>query len=103
MLTITSSANEWVEVRGFIENSGAGGSGRRGLPLYVDAGVPGLGLPFRSAGSYRVETGGGGRLYSDEMRDGVHGRLGDSDAYETYELASGGGIVGGSRMEEWSE
>ena len=35
-----------------LENSGAGGSGLRGLPPYCDEGVPGLGLPLRSTGSY---------------------------------------------------
>jgi hypothetical protein len=58
------------------EKRGAGGSGRLGLPPYVEAGVPGLGLPLRSAGSYLVVTGGG-RAYSEEPRDGVHGRVGD--------------------------
>lgn len=30
---------------------GAGGKGRLGLPPYLVDGVPGLGMPFRSAGS----------------------------------------------------
>ena len=33
------------------ENNGAGGNGRFGLLLYLDEGVPGRGLPLRSAGS----------------------------------------------------
>jgi hypothetical protein len=33
------------------ENSGAGGSGRTGLPEYLEDGVPGRGLPLTSAGS----------------------------------------------------
>lgn len=63
-------------VPGF-ENSGAGGSGLRGLPPYCDEGVPGLGLPFRSAGSYwgAIE---GARVQSIEPpRDGVLGRTGE--------------------------
>ena len=51
-------------------NKGAGGSGRLGLPPYFDDGVPGLGLPFISAGSYAASTGGG-RL------EGVHGLVGE--------------------------
>ncbi len=77
MLTVASSANDWVEPRAPPENNGAGGSGRLGLPPYVEAGVPGLGLPLMSAGSYLMLTGGG-RPYSEEVRDGVHGRVGDA-------------------------
>lgn len=43
-------------------NSGAGGSGRLGLPgrpPYLDDGVPGRGLPFKSAGSYELVEAGG--------------------------------------------
>lgn len=35
-----------------LENRGAGGKGLRGLPPYCVDGVPGLGLPLRSARSY---------------------------------------------------
>ena len=52
------------------ENSGAGGSGRLGLPLYFEDGVPGLGLPLISADSYGISEGGG-RESSDEVRDMV--------------------------------
>lgn len=39
-------------------NSGAGGKGRLGLPPYLLDGVPGLGEPLMSAGSYgTVEAG----------------------------------------------
>lgn len=45
------------------EKSGAGGSGRLGLPgrppPYLDDGVPGRGLPFKSAGSYETLEAGG--------------------------------------------
>ena len=43
------------------ENNGAGGSGRLGLPglLYREDGVPGLGLPFKSDGSYDADDAGG--------------------------------------------
>ena len=34
-----------------LENRGAGGKGRFGLPPYFDDGVPGRGLPLISAGS----------------------------------------------------
>ncbi len=39
--------------------SGAGGNGRRGLPPYLDEGVPGLGLPLISGGSNCTFAGGG--------------------------------------------
>jgi hypothetical protein len=81
MLTVASSAKECVEPCAPAENSGAGGRGRLGLPPYVDAGVPGLGLPLMSAGSYRLLMGGG-RPYSDEVRDGVQGRVGDAPSME---------------------
>lgn len=51
-------------------NRGLGGSGRLGLPPYFDEGVPGLGLPFISEGSYKLSIGGG-RL------EGVHGLVGE--------------------------
>ena len=57
---VASSAN--VELRAdppFPANKGAGGSGRRGLPPYLDEGVPGLGLPLRSGGSNCMFVGGG--------------------------------------------
>ena len=58
---VASSAN--IELRADPapgpENRGAGGSGRRGLPPYLDDGVPGLGLPLRSAGSNCRFVGGG--------------------------------------------
>lgn len=52
------------------EKRGAGGSGRLGLP-YLEEGVPGLGLPLMSAGSYGMFDGGG-REDSDEVRDNVY-------------------------------
>ena len=42
-----------------MENRGAGGKGRLGLPPYFEDGVPGLGLPLRSAGSYGISDAGG--------------------------------------------
>ena len=57
------------------ENSGAGGNGRRGLPPYLDDGVPGLGLPFISGGS-NCTPAGGGRLNSFEPLVS-HDRVGD--------------------------
>lgn len=57
-------------------NRGAGGSGRFGLPPYLDDGVPGRGLPLISAGSYEtVDAGGLGQ--SVEALDGVQDRDGD--------------------------
>lgn len=58
------------------EKSGAGGSGRLGLPPYREEGVPGLGLPFRSGGSY-CRLVGGGLPNSEALPEGVHGRVGD--------------------------
>lgn len=58
------------------ENSGAGGRGRLGLPPYLDEGVPGLGSPSRSTGS-NCRFGGGTRLYSEDVREGLHERVGD--------------------------
>ena len=59
------------------ENNGAGGRGLLGLPLYRDEGVPGRGLPLISCGSYAT-LGGGGLENSVELREGVHGRVGDT-------------------------
>ena len=57
-------------------NRGAGGNGRRGLPPYLDDGVPGLGLPLIAAGSNAIVDGGGlGR--SVDFREGVHGLVGE--------------------------
>jgi hypothetical protein len=70
---VASSAN--VELRALapgFENSGAGGSGLCELPPYLEDGVPGLGLPLRSAGSNRMFVGGGGLPSSEDPRDGVH-------------------------------
>jgi hypothetical protein len=78
------------------ENNGAGGKGRLGLPPYLELGVPGLGLPFRSARSYcePATEGGAGGL----ARAGDQGLRGDAgrDEYcgtSTAETA-GGGIDG---------
>lgn len=59
------------------EKSGAGGNGRRGLPPYLEDGVPGRGLPLMSAGSYGMLEGGG-RESSEEARDGDHDLVGDA-------------------------
>lgn len=77
-------------------NSGAGGNGLRGLPPYAEDGVPGRGLPFRSAGSYEA-TDGVGRGHSVGPREGVEGRTGDerSVGRTLGTLAVGKGIVGG--------
>lgn len=96
---VASSANV-RGLRGELEKSGAGGSGRRGLPPYWDEGVPGLGLPLRSEGSYA--TDGGGRPYSDSRDDGVHGLPGElpsRPANGTY-VESGGGMFGASSMKD---
>ena len=74
---VASSAN--VELRADApgpENNGAGGNGLLGLPPYLEEGVPGLGLPLRSAGS-KDRFEGGGLLSSEEPREGVQGRVGD--------------------------
>lgn len=68
-------------------NRGAGGSGRRGLPPYCDDGVPGLGLPLMSAGSYDMFDGGG-LDQSTELPRGVDGLMGEPL------VAAGGGIEG---------
>ena len=67
------------------ENSGAGGSGRLGLPPYRELGVPGRGLPLMSARSYcefDALGGAGGRAQSE--RDGLHGRVGE-DGRDEYD------------------
>lgn len=60
------------------ENRGAGGSGLLGLPPYCDDGVPGLGLPLMSAGSYWGAFGGG-LDQSIECLEGVLGRTGEDE------------------------
>lgn len=88
------------------ENSGAGGKGLLGLPPYREDGVPGLGLPSISGGSYCRFTGGG-LVNSLDLLDGLHDRVGDIlplDEYGAYEAslgASGGAesIIEGAR--EW--
>lgn len=56
---VASSAMKEVREELAPANSGAGGSGRRGLPPYLDEGVPGLGLPLISGGSNCTFAGGG--------------------------------------------
>jgi hypothetical protein len=75
--------------------SGAGGKGLRGLPPYAEDGVPGRGLPFRSAGSYEA-TDGVGRDQSADACEGVEGRAGDDRSGDRSlgTLAVGRGIVG---------
>lgn len=75
------------------ENSGAGGSGRLGLPPYWLEGVPGLGEPLRSAGSNWRFTGGG-LPKSTEARDGDHERVGEMRPlceYGTYDVSGTSG------------
>lgn len=81
-------------------NNGAGGKGRLGLPPYLELGVPGRGLPFRSARSYcePVTDGGAGGLVQSAARAGDQGLRGEAgrDEYcgtSTAETA-GGGIDG---------
>lgn len=66
---------------------GAGGSGLRGLPPYCDDGVPGLGLPLMSAGSYDTLEGGGRDQSTEPL--GVEGLIGEP------RVAAGGGMEGG--------
>lgn len=79
--------------------SGAGGSGRFGLPPYSDEGVPGRGEPLSSAGSYGMFIDGG-RIQSVFCCEGVHGLDGESDRIGDrggmYAEASllGGGMAG---------
>jgi hypothetical protein len=73
---VASSAK--VEFRADVvgpEKRGAGGKGLLGLPPYLDEGVPGLGLPLRSAGSNC--RFGGGRLNSEDPLEGVQGLVGE--------------------------
>lgn len=73
---------------------GAGGRGLRGLPPYLEDGVPGLGLPLMSAGSYGT-LGGGGLDQSEDPLVGVSGRIGDERSGETLRgFAVGRGMVG---------
>ena len=76
------------------ENRGAGGNGRLGLPPYRLEGVPGLGVPLRSAGS-NDKLEGGGLLNSEDPLEGVQGRAGEMRPleYGTYD-DSGGAIEG---------
>jgi hypothetical protein len=77
-----------------VAKRGAGGRGRRGLPPYLEDGVPGRGLPLISAGSYGTLEGGG-RDQSEELRVGVSGRIGDERSGEIFRgFAVGRGIVG---------
>ncbi len=95
---MASSAKERVEFRADAprpENKGAGGNGLLGLPPYLEEGVPGLGLPFKSAGSNCIE--GGGLPNSLDPLDGVHDLVGEDGLAEKglYE-ESGGGTAGRS-------
>jgi len=96
---------------GLLAKRGAGGSGRFGLPPYIEEGVPGRGTPLRSAGSYGTNDGGGlGR--SAPTCDGVHGlvgeieRVGDRGGIYAGGSFSGGGITGMSLsiefVREWA-
>ena len=80
------------------EKRGAGGKGRRGLPPYLDEGVPGLGLPFISAGS-NCKLAGGGLLNSEDplVSQDLVGDALPLGEYGTYE-DSGGGMVGAVSM-----
>ena len=87
-------------------NNGAGGNGRRGLPPYLELGVPGRGLPLRSARSYcELKTDGGlGALAHSPTWLGDQGRVGEPgrDEYSgtsTTDVA-GGGMFGAFRMLE---
>ena len=72
----------WSECVAVAAKSGAGGRGLRGVPPYSD-GVPGRGLPFRSAGSYD------GRIGEERWGDRCLGGA----------LNVGGGSVGVPRLE----
>ena len=58
-IVASSAKTEFLDALPEPENRGAGGRGRLGLPPYLDEGVPGLGLPLISAGSYAKFAGGG--------------------------------------------
>lgn len=93
MFTVASSAKA-CESRAELEKSGAGGSGRLGLPPYLEDGVPGLGLPFKSEGS-NDKFVGGGRENSETLDEGVHGLCGEPAsllAMGTF-VESGGGMA----------
>jgi hypothetical protein len=78
------------------EKRGAGGSGRLGLPPYREEGVPGLGLPFRSAGS-NCRFAGGGLPNSEDPPEGVQGLVGDCRPLEEYgTYCESGGAIGGA-------
>lgn len=96
------------------EKRGAGGSGLRGLPPYFEDGVPGRGLPCKSAGSYGIFAGGG-RDDSDEVRES-NDRVGDRELllglYGIYggALLIGGGMFGAvssmegdGGLEDWDD
>lgn len=73
---VASSANvELLDDAAGPEKRGAGGNGLRGLPPYLDEGVPGLLPPFISAGS-KFATGGG-LVYSFDDREGLQERVAD--------------------------
>jgi hypothetical protein len=84
---------------GLLAKSGAGGSGRLGLPPYNDEGVPGRGAPFISAGSYGTNDGGA-LCRSPPACEGVHAlvgepeRVGDRGGIYAGNSLSGGAITG---------
>lgn len=60
-----------------VGNNGAGGNGLCEALPYLEDGVPGLGLPLISAGSYGIVEGG--RLGSSaDVLEGVHGLVGEA-------------------------
>lgn len=102
MFTVASSAKV-CELRAELEKSGAGGSGRLGLPPYFEEGVPGRGLPLRSDGS-NDRLVGGGRENSEILDEGVHGLCGEPLSLlekGTY-VESGGGMARVSPLIELS-
>ena len=103
---ITSSVDSTVDLAPGAAKSGAGGSGRLGLPPYLDEGVPGRGLPLRSDGSYGTFDGGGLVQSMDavEFLEGVFGLIGDPRSGDTCRATAGGGIAGaGPRLEDGLE